>query len=143
MEFSNSIAAEVHDLHQFFQDWFNGVVTKDEITFSRVATVWTGEFTLIDPKNEMHNAACLLSETFSLHGAFPQLKIDIRNLIVRVNPLTQAAIAIYEEWHTNVSEIEGRLCSATIVYAPNDATKIRWLHIHESAIASCTQNENG
>ena len=128
------IAVEVIGLHQFFQTWFNGTLPKDISTFDRVASVWPPSFTLIDPHNQTHNSSDLLEDTFASYGAHPKLKIRIENLSVRTIANSEVAVALYEEWHIDGQEAEGRLCTAVLVRV--EVEVVRWVHIHESRLRS-------
>ena len=132
---SAQVSAEVLGLHAFFQDWFRGSIPRTRDRFTRVATVWSPPFTLIDPHNEVHDADQLLTQTYRLHGAFTELRIEIRKIEITVHEDHALATAIYEEWHIDKTEIEGRLCSATLVSRGATAAGLAWLHIHESRVS--------
>jgi len=124
-----TIAAEVVDLHEFIQCWFNGTVARSEKDFERLSLAWPAGFTLVSPDNERRTSAELLASTYALHGRFPDLRISIRNVATRI--VGGAAVAQYEEWHLDGSETEARLCSATFVIAGEG---VQWLHVHESRL---------
>ena len=134
MTTAERFANEVVDLHRFFQDWFNGAVPKSEKVFRRVEVAWPEPFTLVDPKNGIHASASLLRDTFNLHGAFPELRIQIRALAISEIPDTLVAVARYEEWHVDENETEGRMCSATLLRQSEASAEVRWVHIHESKL---------
>ena len=138
-DFAESVRKEVLELHHFFERWFNGIPPKSEEAFARVTSVWFEPFSLIDPRNKIHDAASLLTETFNFHGAFPHLKIGIHDLSVRAAVDSNVAIACYEEWHIDTLEKEIRTCSATLVRHAPGPLGVKWLHINES---SCSQPNN-
>ena len=126
--------AEVTELHAFLERWFNGALPKTSASFSRLSTAWPPNFTLIDPNNVRHFAKSLLAQTYEQHGLFPGLSIQIKNAQVSCES-DGVGVVTYEEWHTDPSEVEGRLCSATLVPAPSGSTAIMlWLHVHESKL---------
>lgn len=133
MKITEMVAQEVQNLHQFFELWFNGVVSKTADTFTRVTSAWSEPFTLVDPTNQIHTSASLLSDTFDFHGSFPNLLIQIHKLSVSATDDYSVAVALYEERHINGIETEVRLCSATFVRQEISSHGTKWLHIHESS----------
>jgi len=104
MKITEIIAQEVQDLHQFFELWFNGVVPKTADTFTRVTLAWSEPFTLVDPTNQIHTSASLLSDTFDFHGPFPNLLTQIHNLSVSATDDYFVAVTLYEERHINATK---------------------------------------
>ena len=128
------VAAEVENLHQFIQQWFNGSIPKTEDAFARLSTSWPHGFTLIDPHNKCHSSTELLKSTYQLHGQFTKLSIQIKSIRV-TSHLSGAAVAVYEEWHVEPIESEARLCSATFAVEADHPGRLSWVHIHESKLA--------
>jgi len=134
MDIVEQTTREIHELHQFLQNWFNGAVPKTRENFARLADAWPKSFTLIFSDNEIYTAERLLEITFEQHGAFPRLSIRIDNLQITAFAMATAAVAIYEERHIDEHEIDVRLCSATLARRPEDPTVLQWVHVHESTI---------
>jgi hypothetical protein len=128
------VIAQVTELHAFLEQWFNGALPKTTASFTRLSTACPPNFTLIDPQNVRHSAKSLLAHTYDQHGQFPGLSIQIKNAQVS-GESHGVGVVIYEEWHTDPSGVEGRLCSATLVSAPPSSAAIMlWVHIHESKL---------
>ena len=45
----NSCRSEIEELHQFFQDWFNGVLPETDASFARFAEVMAADFEMVAP----------------------------------------------------------------------------------------------
>jgi hypothetical protein len=128
------VLAEVTELHEFLETWFNGALPKTMASFSRLSTAWPPNFTLIDPRNVRHRGKALLAETYDQHGQFPGLSIQIKNAQVSCES-SGVGVVTYEEWHTDPSGVEARLCSATLVPARSRSAGIMsWVHVHESKL---------
>ena len=89
---------------------------------------------MVTPQGERVESAALLESTFEQHGNYPSLKIRIEKLSVTHSFNPGIAVVVYEEWHVDESETEGRLCSATRVTQPEAPNGVQWLHIHESVL---------
>ncbi len=128
------VVAEIAELHAFLEQWFNGGLPKTVASFSRLSNAWPTSFTLVDPLSVRHPAKSLLAQTYDQHGQFPRLSIQIKNAQVSCAS-HGVGVVTYEEWHIDPSEVEGRLCSATLVPAPSSsAATLLWVHIHESKL---------
>jgi hypothetical protein len=64
------------------------------------------------------------------------LSIEIRNLSVRSIADDSAALALYEEWHIEGRQTEGRLCSATLMLDGRLPGGVQWVRIHESSLVN-------
>ena len=133
-DISHRADREVRELHAFFQAWFTGRVPKSRECFARVELAWPTHFTMVTPQRVRMESAALLDSTFEQHGKYPGLNIRIEKLCVMHSPNSGVAVAVYEEWHMDESENEGRLCSATLVNQPEAPNGVQWLHIHESVL---------
>ncbi|MFX0151840.1 MAG: hypothetical protein ACFFAJ_13715 [Candidatus Hodarchaeota archaeon] len=45
----DSCETEIKELHKFFENWYNGVISQSEKTFSRLTRVLARNFKLISP----------------------------------------------------------------------------------------------
>ena len=133
-DISHRAAREVRELHALFQAWFTGRVPKSSECFARVELAWPTHFTMVTPQGERVESAALLESTFEQHGNYPSQKIRIEKLSVTHSFNPGIAVVVYEEWHVDESETEGRLCSATLVTQPEAPNGVQWLHIHESVL---------
>ncbi len=127
--------AEVTDLHSFFQAWFNGRVANNAEIFSRVECVWGPKLVLVSPSGEVLNQGILLQNLQSDYCCSASLRIEIRNIQAH-EVSSETVVAIYEEWHLDTDETEGRLCSAVLREADSTPFGLEWIHIHESPHAN-------
>ena len=90
---------EVIELHQFFQDWFNGVIPNTDEQFARFADVMADSFGMVPPNGRFISRTPLLDGLRSSYGRSQQSPghIWIENFVTR-----QAGpdwlFAAYEEW---------------------------------------------
>ena len=135
MTFANRVEAEIVGLHRFLEDWFTAAVPNSSETFARLAQAWSAPLLLISPTNEFLSASTVLQTTMAQYGAFPGLKIGIRNLQVTAECDSAVAIALYEEWHIEQGQSSDvRLCSAAFVEDSSRPNAVRWVHVHESPL---------
>jgi len=111
MTFANRVEAEIVGLHRFLEDWFTAAVPNSSETFARLAQAWSAPLLLISPTNEFLSASTVLQTTMAQYGAFPGLKIGIRNLQVTAECDSAVAIALYEEWHIEQGLSAGCTCT--------------------------------
>jgi hypothetical protein len=133
---SNSIINEVIQLHQFFEAWLAGSLTKSRETYQRFESVMAEDFGMIPPDSELLPREVITDIIWQEHGAkAPSFKIEIRNPSVR--KLTEALyLASYEEWQFD-SEPTARIATALMKEEPSG---IRWLHVHESWLPQAPAN---
>jgi len=135
MTFANRVEAEIVGLHRFLEDWFTAAVPNSSETFARLAQAWSAPLLLISPTNEFLSASTVLQTTMAQYGAFPGLKIGIRNLQVTAECDSAVAIALYEEWHIEQGQSSDvRLCSTAFVEDSSRPNAVRWVHVHESPL---------
>ena len=123
-------------MHSFLEDWFRGEIAPSLAVFARIESVWKHPFEIIGPDGTLRTSSEVLAATFAEHGSYPDLTIRIKNLRVYEIAMGAAAIARYEEWHTDEHGIDPRLCSATLVRPDVTNDKMTWVQIHESVLAN-------
>lgn len=125
---------EVHELHQFFEDWFNAVLPPTEDVFRRFEAVMEDRFMIISPNGERTERAELVERLRAAHGIWRQNtepgRIWIENLQVRHTVGTQAMV-VYEEWQEIEGEARGRLSTALFERREGTPNGVEWLHVHE------------
>ena len=129
---------EVIDLHQFFQDWFQGVLPKTDHAFARFAGVMDPAFHIVTPSGRKISIDTLGPGLRQAHGTWTRdsdegqgSRIWIKNTEVR--PLTEElALVTYEEWQTRTGTTKGRLSTAILQRDPEAPNGVRWLHVHET-----------
>ena len=135
MTFANRVESEIVGPHRFLEDWFTAAVPNSSESFARLAKSWSAPLLLISPTNEFLSATAVLQTTMAQYGAFPGLRIAIRDLQVTAECESAVAIAIYEEWHIEQGQgSDARLCSAAFVEDSSRPNAVRWVHVHESPL---------
>lgn len=125
---------EVHELHQFFQDWFNAVLPPTEDAFQRFESVMAERFLIISPEGVLTEREELVDRLRDAHGIWRQNsqpgRIWIENLQVR-HVVGAQAMVLYEEWQEIEGEVRGRLSTAILQGLEGTPNGVEWLHVHE------------
>lgn len=120
---------EIHQLHQFFQDWYRG---NEQAEFNRLDQALSNGFTIIMPDGRILDRDSIIEAVHGQHDSDSQAELEIRN--VRLHEVhDNTAIFTYEEWQGRGGEdMRGRLSS--VVFAFNDSAPngLVWLHVHET-----------
>ena len=128
------LSAEIVELHQFFQDWFNGVLPPTDETFERFSSVMADDFVIISPGGELTELDQLLHRLRDAHGIWRELSrpgsIWIENLRVR-HQVGDQALVLYEEWQEIEGEPRGRLSTALFQRRDGLPNGVEWVHVHE------------
>ena len=125
---------EVVQLHQFFEDWFNGILPPTDVAFDRFSSVMAEGFVIISPNGELTERDELLERLRAAHGIWRELsrpgRIWIENLQVR-HQVGDQTLVLYEEWQEIEGESRGRL--STALFRRREATPngVEWVHVHE------------
>lgn len=130
---------EIHDLHQFFEDWFNGVLAPSEENLARVADVLAPGFVLIGPDGRATYREPLIRRLRRAHGSWREpgsdspgtRRIRIEGFQTRLIE-GPTAIAVYEEWHENGDEHKGRISTAFFRLEHGLPNEVRWYHLQET-----------
>lgn len=124
---------EVVDLHQFFQDWFNGTIPNTDEQFARFADVMAESFGMVPPNGRFVTCAPLLEGLRGSYGRSQQApgRIWIENFVTRQTG-PDWLFATYEEWQTFNGKTTSRLSS--VLFEENEAAPngLIWLHVHET-----------
>jgi len=125
---------EVVQLHQFFEDWFNGVLPPTDEAFDRFSSVMGESFVIISPSGELTEREELLERLQSAHGIWRGMsrpgRIWIENLQVR-HQVGDQALVLYEEWQEIEGESRGRLSTALFRRREGTPNSVEWVHVHE------------
>ncbi|MFV1970768.1 MAG: DUF4440 domain-containing protein [Acidimicrobiia bacterium] len=123
----NAIAHEIERLHQFFEDWFNGVRSRSIEEFSDALDE---TFFIVSPMGDISDKARIVEAVDGRRGASP-VEIHIGN--VRIRRLEgELLISTYEE--RQIRETESTVMAATVGLVPDSSRPggFRWIFVHES-----------
>ena len=124
---------EVVELHQFFQDWFNGILEASDESFARFADVIDEDFVIVQPNGEMTARGPLVDRLRKSHGSRKeggQIRIWIENYRLH-RSAGDLAVVTYEEWQDLGGEVRGRLSTAVFGRREEMPNGVVWLHLHE------------
>ena len=126
---------EVLELHQFFQEWFNGTLENTEAAFERFDSVMADDFEIINPEGQKSSRAGIIARLQAAHGfqanATPPMRIWIENLHSRPLPGGDQLVT-YEEWQETGGITRGRLSSALFSSSADTPNGVQWHHVHET-----------
>ena len=125
------IETEIVQLHQFFQEWFNGDISLNDKIFSRLNDTLDPEFIMITPDGKHLNQKNVLKSVRFGYGKREGIKIWIKNVTLH-HQIGDIAIATYEEWQDIDGRITTRISSAIFISNPGNPNSINWLHLHET-----------
>jgi len=126
---------EVVELHQFFEDWFNGVLENGDDAFKRFGGVMAEGFLVVPPDAAATEREPLIEALRGAHGSWATGngrpgRIWIEKLRVR-HDAGAWAIVTYEEWQEVGGETKGRLSTAVFGRREGTPNGVEWLHLHE------------
>lgn len=126
---------EINELHQFFQDWFNGAIPATDKTFARLLTALGPGFTIINPDGRLTERRSLVEGLRKSYNTRNRFKIWIENFqFWRLEG--SISVMIYEEWHQTLNgEPAARISTALFKEDANAPNGVSWLHVHETWLA--------
>ena len=124
---------EVIDLHQFFEDWFQGKLPNTEEAFARCPSTMSPDFTIVSPDGIVTPKDKLLIGIKAMHGKVPAFRLWVENLNSR-RLSADVQLVTYEEWQERNGVTTARV--STALFRPNAAlpNSAEWLHVHETWI---------
>jgi len=128
----NRCENEVIELHQFFQDWFNGELQPADENYARFAGVLRADFIIIDPSGNVTKREPLIAGLRSAHNSRSNFKIWIEKFQFRHSE-GNIAVATYEEWQIIAEgESNARLSSVVFREKADTPNGVVWVHVHET-----------
>ena len=122
---------EIIELHQFFQDYFRGIIPFEAA--SRFDQTLATTFTIINANGQITDADAIKRIIRQLHGQRADIRIWIENIALRYES-NDAILATYEEWQSDSGKTTQR--SSTVLFKKDADTPngLVWLHVHESGL---------
>lgn len=126
------VSREIHELHQFFQEWFNGSLADSDEGFARFSDVLAPGFTIVAPDGVERGRDVILDTVRAGRGSDVGARIWIEHVQIR-HTLRETIVATYEEWRRSAGQTpKGRL--STVVFGRDESAPngLVWLHVHET-----------
>jgi hypothetical protein len=122
--------AEVHALHEAFEDWFTGRSTADD--FARIEQALDVDFAMVTPSGALTNRAALIDALRAAHASLQPdaLRMRVSDLdVLRLHD--DLRLVRYVEHHEGARACRRR--SSAIFRRDLDAPGgVRWLSVHET-----------
>lgn len=122
---------EIEELHQFFQDWFNGDLPQTDASFARFADVMAPDFEMVVPNGRSVPIISLQPALRQRYNSWQNGRIWIKNVRVHWQK-RDLLLVVYEEWQAVDGEENGRLSSVLLQQQPNLPNGLLWLYVHET-----------
>lgn len=128
--------AEVLELHQFLEDWFNAKLPATEEALARFADVIDPSFLIIGPDGGATEREPIVEAIRAAHGRWREKpgRIRIENFHLQQTG-DGLALATYEEWH-DLEEERGRISSVLFGSTEGTPNGLVWLYLHETWLAA-------
>ena len=100
---------EVFGLHQFFEDWFTGKISRSDETFERFLGVLADDFEIVSPEGKKSSREEIAEATIVAHGrlAGEGFRIWVENFSARPSS-EDTWVVTYEEWQEQGGTKRGR-----------------------------------
>lgn len=137
LQYNDSVAKEIIDLHVFFEDWFRGNCNDSDRVFkNRLLSSMDIDFYIILPNGESYYGDQFWPEMRKSHGSNPNFKISLRNFVRKLQIGRKTFVANYEEWQKNAlnstPKNNGRVSTAVFVADSSAPNGVKWVHVHET-----------
>ncbi len=124
---------EVVELHQFFQDWFNAELTKDDASFERFEGVLAADFEIVGPNGRKTARADVLPGLRAAHGQHVGKEFSIAVREVESRTVAEGVVLVtYEEHQMAAGKPRGWQSSALFRVRDGVPNGVEWLHVHET-----------
>jgi len=123
---------EVFELHQFFEDWFGGVIPVDG-GLRRFESVLADDFEIVSPEGGKSSRTEIVKTLAGAHGVFRDQGVRIWIENFRSRPIGDGArIATYEEWQRIGGKTKARLSTVVLTRSEGTPNGVSWRHVHET-----------
>ena len=127
---------EIEALHQFFVDWFGGLIAAQESTFDqRFVRRFHDSCELIQPSGNTLTREVFFQAIYDSYDSSPGFRIAIRNVRVRFSLPDGYSLVTYEEWQRNAvnsTPPNNARAASVLFHRDSDGAAPLWLHIHET-----------
>ncbi len=125
------VEAEIVQLHQFFQDWYNGALPESKETFQRLKNALADGFRIITPDAKIIERETILNAIESAHNTRSDMRIWIEDVRIQ-RWFEDQILASYQEWQKINEKTTCRLSSVIFGSNPENPNGLEWLYVHET-----------
>ncbi|MDO6728238.1 hypothetical protein Q4544_14960 [Cognatishimia sp. 1_MG-2023] len=124
------VTNEIVDLHDFFTEWFNGSVNRDQLE-PRFLSRLHKDLQFIPPEGFVMSGSALKNGFEQGYGSNPDFRIQIRDVDIR-HERDGLVLATYTEWQTGAA-LSAHANNARVTTVLMEMTSpITWLHLQET-----------
>jgi hypothetical protein len=124
-------AAEVAELHAFFELWFVGELPETRAALERFSGVLADDFRMVQPSGLTRSKGGITRDVFDAHAVHDDVTVETSTFEPRVvGPET--CLGTYEEWQTVGDDRTGRISTVLFRRAPETPNGVEWVHLHET-----------
>lgn len=125
-----SAPGEVIRLHQFFDDWYNGL---PGLSIAPFADAMDPRFTIVTPEGNVLGHSSIVA---AVENGFGKGGISITVENFHVEDLGTVVVCRYDEIHETPQEVTRRISTAVMVIDQDTPGGYRWVTVHETWAAS-------
>lgn len=135
MALADMAAAEVRELHAFFEEWFSGERPRTDAEIARLENALGAGFQLLDPEGDVVPRSAIIESVEQRHGAATDGQAPDRIDVEAIEPRFErdtVCLLTYEEHQRTDGSWRGRRSSALFEAAPDAPGDVVWRHLHET-----------
>jgi len=133
------VRREIVEIHDFFTDWFNGSVDRDQLEV-RLLSRLHPDFLIISPAGDAQNVENIRAGFPRAYGTNTDFRIQVRDVEIR-QKIGSLILATYTEWQTGARDSGDSNNARLTTVLLEEGQPIIWRHIHETSLpASATAN---
>jgi hypothetical protein len=125
------VEAEIEQLHQFFQDWYNGDIPHTGDVFERLENALAEGFRLITPGAQIIERASILAVIKKDRNSRMAMRIWIEDVNIQ-HGFEEHVLATYQEWQQRDGQTTVRLSSVLFRSNPELPNGFAWIYVHET-----------
>lgn len=125
------VEAEIVQLHQFFQEWYNGAIPETEETFARLKNALADGFRIITPDAKILERHTIIKAIERNYNSQKGMRIWIEDVHIQ-GWFEDHILASYQEWQETDETITCRLSSVIFQSNQDNPNGLEWLYVHET-----------
>jgi hypothetical protein len=131
----SSVLREIIDLHQFFQAWFVGDLSREDASFEYLESALADDFTLVRPNGTEVDRSTILTAAREAWGSRAGLHISIEAVEVIAAEATLIVARYDESEQEHGEKISRRVSTVVFRRSEHHPNGLAWLRVHETRAA--------